>query len=394
MNIDPAHRISKVEEYYFSTKLKQIAAMRANGADIINLGIGSPDLPPHKSVLDTLNEWAQKPDAHGYQSYQGRPELRKAMAEFYKKYYEVDLNPDSEILPLIGSKEGIMHICMAFLNEGDKVLIPDPGYPTYSAALKLCGAIPVTYDLLPENKWRLDLSSLDSIQPGEIKMMWINYPHMPTGQYATREYLSKILTWAKDRNIILCNDNPYSFILNNDYVSLLSIDGAKDQAIELNSMSKAQNMAGWRVGMVCTNAKWIEYILRFKSNMDSGMFLPVQMAAVKALQLGPDWYQSLNKIYSERKKYAKAIFDSLGCEYQEDQQGMFLWGRIPGEYKDAYELSDLILNEQHVFITPGGIFGKNGNLYLRISLCTPISVFDQALQRIKSLKLKTQGAAI
>lgn len=393
MNIDPAHRISQVEEYYFSTKLKQIASMRASGADIINLGIGSPDLPPHKSVLETLHEWSLKPDAHGYQSYQGRPELRKAMAEFYKKYFTVDLNPDTEILPLIGSKEGIMHICMAFLNEGDKVLIPDPGYPTYSAALKLTGAIPVTYDLLPENNWRLDLKSLSNIQPGEIKMMWINYPHMPTGQFATREYLKELLDWAKDRNIILCNDNPYSFILNTDYISLLSIEGAKDQAIELNSMSKAQNLAGWRVGMVCTNAKWIEYTLRFKSNMDSGMFLPVQMAAVKALQLGEDWYKSLNAIYNERKKYASMIFDSLGCEYQKDQQGLFLWGKIPSTFNDAYELSDIILNEKHVFITPGGIFGKNGNNYLRISLCTPIATFDNALERIKSLKINRETVA-
>lgn len=394
MNIDPAHRISQVEEYYFSTKLKQIASMRAQGADIINLGIGSPDLPPHKSVVETLHEWSLKPDAHGYQSYQGRPELRKAMSEFYKKHFEVDLNPDSEILPLIGSKEGIMHICMAFLNAGDKVLIPDPGYPTYSAAIKLCGAVPVTYDLLPENNWRLDLASLSGINTDEIKMMWINYPHMPTGQYATKEYLTELLNWAKERNILLCNDNPYSFILNSNYISLLSIPGAKEQAIELNSMSKAQNMAGWRVGMVCTNATWIEYILRFKSNMDSGMFLPVQMAAVKALQLGQDWYQALNKVYAERKKYAAAIFNALDCHYQEDQQGLFLWGRIPDSYKDGYELSDLILKEQHVFITPGGIFGKNGNRYLRISLCTPISIFDNALERIKSLQFKTGEVAI
>lgn len=386
MNIKPAVRIGLVEEYYFSTKLKQIAAMRAAGADIINLGIGSPDLPPHPDVIQTLHEWALRPDAHGYQSYQGRPELRKAMAGFYKKYFNVELNPDNEILPLIGSKEGIMHTCMAFLNAGDNVLIPDPGYPTYSAAVKLSGGIPVYYDLKAENQWRLDLNSLAHIQPGDIKIMWVNYPHMPTGQYADRAYLTELLSWAKERNILLCNDNPYSFILNENYVSLMSIDGARDQAIELNSMSKAQNMAGWRVGMAISNATFIDYIIRFKSNMDSGMFLPLQMAAVKALQLGDDWYRSINDIYKERKKVASKIMDAIGCTYQTDQQGMFIWARIPTGFKDAFELSDKVLYEANVFITPGGIFGHNGNQYLRISLCATKEVFEKALDRIHSLK--------
>lgn len=386
MNIKPADRIGLVEEYYFSTKLKQIAAMRAAGADIINLGIGSPDLPPHPDVIQTLHEWALRPDAHGYQSYQGRPELRKAMAGFYKKYFNVELNPDNEILPLIGSKEGIMHTCMAFLNAGDNVLIPDPGYPTYSAAVKLSGGIPVYYDLKAENQWRLDLNSLAHIQPGDIKIMWVNYPHMPTGQYADRAYLTELLSWAKERNILLCNDNPYSFILNENYVSLMSIDGARDQAIELNSMSKAQNMAGWRVGMAISNATFIDYIIRFKSNMDSGMFLPLQMAAVKALQLGDDWYRSINDIYKERKKVASKIMDAIGCTYQTDQQGMFIWARIPTGFKDAFELSDKVLHEANVFITPGGIFGHNGNHYLRISLCATKEVFEKALDRIHSLK--------
>lgn len=385
MNIKPADRIGLVEEYYFSTKLKQIAAMRAAGADIINLGIGSPDLPPHPDVIQTLHEWALRPDAHGYQSYQGRPELRKAMAGFYKKYFNVELNPDNEILPLIGSKEGIMHTCMAFLNAGDNVLIPDPGYPTYSAAVKLSGGIPVYYDLKAENQWRLDLNSLAHIQPGDIKIMWVNYPHMPTGQYADRAYLTELLSWAKERNILLCNDNPYSFILNENYVSLMSIDGARDQAIELNSMSKAQNMAGWRVGMAISNATFIDYIIRFKSNMDSGMFLPLQMAAVKALQLGDDWYRSINEIYEDRKKVASKIMDTLGCTYQTDQQGMFIWARIPAGYKDGFELSDKVLQEANVFITPGGIFGHNGNQYLRISLCAAREVFEKALDRIQSL---------
>ncbi len=385
MKIDPAHRIAQVEEYYFSTKLKQIAAMRAQGADIINLGIGSPDLPPHPSVIEELYQWAKKPDAHGYQSYQGRPELRNAMADFYKRYFDVNLHPDKEILPLIGSKEGIMHICMAFINEGDKVLIPDPGYPTYTSAVKLAGGVPVYYDLTAENKWRIDFNSLSHIQPGDIKMMWINYPHMPTGQYADKTYLGELLSWAKERNILICNDNPYSFILNKNYVSIMSIDGAMDQAIELNSMSKAQNMAGWRVGMAISNPTFLDYIQRFKSNMDSGMFLALQMAAVKALQLDPSWYDQLNAIYTERKKSAAAILKVLGCDYQDDQQGMFLWAKIPSQYKDGYELSDKILNEAHVFITPGGIFGKNGNTYIRISLCTPVEIFDKALSRIKAL---------
>ncbi|MEO5582743.1 MAG: aminotransferase class I/II-fold pyridoxal phosphate-dependent enzyme [Saprospiraceae bacterium] len=386
MIIKPAERIGLVEEYYFSTKLKQIAAMRAKGADIINLGIGSPDLPPHPEIIKTLHEWALKPDAHGYQNYQGRPELRKAIADFYKKYFKVELNPDNEILPLIGSKEGIMHISMAFLNAGEKVLIPDPGYPTYSSAVKLSGGIPVYYDLKPELHWRLDLDSVNHIQVNEIKMMWINYPHMPTGQYADRIYLKELLAWADERNILLCNDNPYSFILNEDYVSLLAVDGAKDKVIELNSMSKAQNMAGWRVGMAVSNPTFIDYMVRFKSNMDSGMFLPVQMAAVKALQLGEEWYQSLNAIYKERKKMAVQLMDALDCTYQTDQQGMFIWARIPSTYNDAFELSDKILNELHVFITPGGIFGKNGNHYLRTSLCTPVEVFEKAFQRIQTFK--------
>ncbi len=393
MNIKPADRIAQVEEYYFSTKLKQIATMRSEGADVINLGIGSPDLPPHPDVIDTLHQWAQKPDAHGYQSYQGRPELRKAMAAFYKKYFRVDLNPENEILPLIGSKEGIMHICMAFLNAGDKVLIPDPGYPTYSAAVKLTGAIPVYYDLKPELEWRLDLDSLANILPGEIKLMWINYPHMPTGQYVDSSYLKALLSWAKERNILLCNDNPYSFILNDQYVSLMSIEGAKDQAIELNSMSKAQNMAGWRVGMAISNAKFIDYLVRFKSNMDSGMFLPVQMAAVKALQLGEDWYKSINAIYIERRKSAISIVETLGCTYQLDQQGLFIWAKVSTHFKDGYELSDIILQETQVFITPGGIFGKNGLQYIRISLCTSVAVFEKALNRIKSFLL-TSGMKI
>ncbi len=385
MNIDPAHRIAEVEEYYFSIKLKQIAAMRAEGADIINLGIGSPDLPPHPEVIQALHDWAQKSDAHGYQSYQGRIELRQAIADFYKKYFKVTLDPHREILPLIGSKEGIMHICMAFLNPGDRVLIPDPGYPTYSSAVKLTGAIPVYYDLKPEQAWRLDLQSLDHIKPNEIKMMWINYPHMPTGQYADLSYLSELLQWAKARNILLCNDNPYSFILNDQYVSLMAVEGAIDHAIELNSMSKAQNMAGWRVGMVITNSTYLDYIQRFKSNMDSGMFLPVQMAAVKALQLDESWYTSLNKIYVERKKYALAILDALQCTYQQDQQGLFIWARIPETFKDGYELSDHVLNATHVFITPGGIFGKNGMQYVRISLCTSVDTFEKALQKIKTM---------
>ncbi|MDZ4707858.1 MAG: aminotransferase class I/II-fold pyridoxal phosphate-dependent enzyme [Saprospiraceae bacterium] len=380
MNISPSLRIGTVEEYYFSSKLKQIAGMRAEGADIINLGIGSPDLPPHPEVIETLYQWALKPDTHGYQSYQGRPELRQAFAQWYLKYFKVALDPDKEILPLIGSKEGIMHISMAFLNPGDLVLIPDPGYPTYSAATKLAGAKPVSYDLLPQNNWQLDLDSLRHIEKDEIKLMWINFPHMPTGQTTNMEFLKKLLTWARDRNILVCNDNPYSFILNQNYVSLLAVPGAKDQAIELNSMSKAQNMAGWRVGVAISNPDFINHIIRFKSNMDSGMFLPVQMAAVKALQLDESWYNQLNETYEERKEAACQIMDALGCSYTRDQQGMFIWAKVP--QGDGFSWSDKILNNTHVFITPGGIFGKNGIPYLRISLSTKVDTMQKALARI------------
>lgn len=387
MTIEPAHRINTVEEYYFSSKLREIAGMRARGADVLNLGIGSPDLPPHPSVIATLHEWALKPDAHGYQSYQGRPELRTAMANWYRLYFGVTLDPEKEILPLLGSKEGIMHISMAFVNPGDRVLVPDPGYPTYSAATKLAGGIPETYDLLPQNDWKPDMQALEKIAPGEIKLMWLNYPHMPTGQPADLKTMETLLEWARIRNILLVNDNPYSFILNRQYLSLLSLDGAREQAIELNSMSKAQNMAGWRVGMAISNPEFINHIIRFKSNMDSGMFLPVQMAAVKALELGQDWYDQLNAIYSGRKDLAAAILRAAGCILQEGQQGLFLWGRIPDGYENSYNLSDHILQEAHVFVTPGGIFGNNGKKYLRISLCSKPEVLQQGLDRIQKLKL-------
>lgn len=388
MTIKPAHRINTVEEYYFSSKLREIAGMRAGGADVLNLGIGSPDLPPHPSVIATLHEWALRPDAHGYQGYQGRPELRLAMANWYRLYFGVSLDPEKEVLPLLGSKEGIMHISMAFINPGDRVLVPDPGYPTYSAATKLAGGIPETYDLLPENNWKPDMRALENIAPGEIKLMWLNYPHMPTGQAADLKTMETLLNWARSRNILLVNDNPYSFILNRNYLSILSLDGAREQSIELNSMSKAQNMAGWRVGMAISNPEFINHIIRFKSNMDSGMFLPVQMAAVKALELGQDWYDQLNEIYSGRKDLAAAILKAAGCTLQDNQQGLFLWGRIPDMYEDSYALSDRILRQAHVFITPGGIFGNNGNQYLRISLCSKPEVLQQGLDRIQKLKLQ------
>ncbi|HNR08954.1 MAG TPA: aminotransferase class I/II-fold pyridoxal phosphate-dependent enzyme [Saprospiraceae bacterium] len=388
MTIKPAHRINTVEEYYFSSKLREIAGMRAGGADVLNLGIGSPDLPPHPSVIATLHEWALRPDAHGYQGYQGRPELRLAMANWYRLYFGVSLDPEKEVLPLLGSKEGIMHISMAFINPGDRVLVPDPGYPTYSAATKLAGGIPETYDLLPENNWKPDMRALENIAPGEIKLMWLNYPHMPTGQAADLKTMETLLNWARSRNILLVNDNPYSFILNRNYLSILSLDGAREQSIELNSMSKAQNMAGWRVGMAISNPEFINHIIRFKSNMDSGMFLPVQMAAVKALELGQDWYDQLNEIYTGRKDLAAAILKAAGCTLQDNQQGLFLWGRIPDKYEDSYALSDRILRQAHVFITPGGIFGNNGNQYLRISLCSKPEVLQQGLDRIQKLKLQ------
>lgn len=384
MAIATAKRLNGIGEYYFSRKLREIEELNKQDKNIINLGIGSPDLPPHPLVISTLQEEAAKPNVHAYQNYKGSPVLRKAMADWYAKWYGVSLDADTEILPLIGSKEGIMHICMSYLNEGDEALIPDPGYPTYSAAVKLAGGNPVSYEMSGTNNWEPDFEALENRDLSRVKLMWVNYPHMPTGQLASPELFSRIVAFGKKHGIYICHDNPYSFILNNHPMSLLSVPGAKEVVIELNSLSKSHNMAGWRVGMICATKERIEEILRFKSNMDSGMFLPVQLAAAKALSLGKEWYDEVNSIYTQRREKVFALLNLLGCEYSQQQVGMFVWAKIPGKYTDGYALSDEVLYQANVFITPGGIFGKAGEQYIRISLCGSIERFEEAIRRIQS----------
>ncbi len=383
MQIDVAKRLQHTEEYYFSKKLREIDELNKQGARVINLGIGSPDLPPHPEVIETLNTNAQLPNVHGYQNYKGAPALRQAVADWYQRYYNATFNPHTEILPLIGSKEGIVHICMTYLQEGDQALIPNPGYPAYAAAVRLSGAEAVTYDLTQENNWLIDLDELRKQDLSKVKLMWINYPHMPTGASASDSFYKELIQFAKDYNILICHDNPYSFILTDTPRSIMSIPGAKHVAIELNSLSKSSNMAGWRIGVLVGAEERINQVLRFKSNMDSGMFLPVQLAATKALQLDASWYQDLNKIYAERRHQVYEIMDLLGCSYQKNQVGLFVWARIPEKYEDGYALSDAVLNNSRVFITPGGIFGDKGNQYIRISLCATIDVLKESIQRIK-----------
>ncbi len=380
--ITPADRISEVKEYYFSVKLKEIDKMRQGGIDVINLGIGNPDMPPAPEVLDSLNLHATSPDNHGYQSYIGIPELRMAFARWYKKYYDVSLNPDTEVLPLIGSKEGIMHISMAFLNPGDGVLVPNPGYPTYSSVSKLVGANIISYNLIENNGWLPDLEDLEKEDLSSVKLMWINYPNMPTGANAIPDFFKKIIEFGKKYNILICNDNPYSFILNDKQLSILQVEGAKETALELNSLSKSHNMAGWRVGMVTSSSEIISYILRVKSNMDSGMFKPLQLAAAKALELDNSWYESINKQYIQRRKIVWEIMNTLECTFDKNQTGMFVWARRPGKYENGKELSDEVLNKCNVFITPGFIFGDMGDKYIRISLCTNENLLNKALNRI------------
>jgi aspartate/methionine/tyrosine aminotransferase len=379
-----AARLEDISEYYFSQKLREIDELNRNGKQVINLGIGSPDLPPHPDVIKTLQEESVKPTVHGYQSYKGSPVLRNAMAAWYKKFYGVELNADTEILPLIGSKEGIMHICMTYLNEGSIVLVPDPGYPTYSSAAKLAGGKVVKYSLKEENNWFPDLDSIKKLI-GDNKqgcLMFVNYPHMPTGQPASREMFEQLVAFAKANNVLIVHDNPYSFILNDEPMSLLSVEGAKDVVIELNSLSKSHNMAGWRVGMLCGSKQRIDEVLRFKSNMDSGMFLPVQLAAAKALSLGDDWHEQVNEVYRKRREKVFQLLDALQCSYDRQQAGLFVWAGIPDRYKDGYALSDEVLYERNVFITPGGIFGDAGLQYVRVSLCSSEEKLDEAIGRI------------
>ena len=385
--IETSKRLEGIGEYYFSQKLREIDELNKQGKNIINLGIGSPDLPPHPDVIKVLQEESAKPNVHAYQSYKGSPVLRKAFADWYKKWYNVDLNADTEILPLIGSKEGIIHICMTYLNEGDEVLVPNPGYPTYRSAVKLAGGVCVDYELKEENNYYPDFSLLEKKKDlSKVKLMWVNYPQMPTGQPASMEVFEKLIAFGKKHNILICHDNPYSFILNETPKSLLSIDGAKDVALELNSLSKSSNMAGWRVGVLCGAKQRIDEVLRFKSNMDSGMFLPVQLSAAKALTLGKEWYDSVNKVYKARREKVYELLDILNCKYSKEQVGMFMWAKIPGGYKDGYALSDDVLYNSNVFITPGGIFGSAGDRYIRVSLCGSIERFEEAIKRIKKVK--------
>ena len=383
MTINAASRMNLVQEYYFSTKLKQIAEMRTSGIDVLNLGIGSPDLPPSAQTIEALASTAQNPKNHAYQSYVGIPALREAMAEFYHNTYGVVLNPINEILPLIGSKEGIMHISMAYLEAGDEVLVPNPGYPTYRAASLLTGATVVDYDLSETNNWLPDLVALGKKDLSKVKLMWVNYPHMPTGAKATKGFFQELRDFASAHNILIINDNPYSFILNNDPQSILSVEGMKEVAMELNSLSKSHNMAGWRIGMLAGKAEFLNPVLRFKSNMDSGMFLPLQMAAVQALQNDKSWFEELNKTYQTRQQKVFEMMELLDCQYDKNQTGMFVWAKIPTKFKTGYELSDEILEKAAVFITPGGIFGSAGEGYIRTSLCAEVSVFEESISRIR-----------
>lgn len=372
-------RLDGVGEYYFSRKLREIDQLRAEGRKIISLGIGSPDMPPHPSVTERLATESAKVTTHGYQSYKGAKELRAAFSEWYSRMFGVVLDPDTEIMPLIGSKEGIMHICMTYLNAGDKVLVPNPGYPTYTSAVTLAGGVATPYSLEEKSGY---LPELEGIDAQGVKMMIINYPHMPTGTVASLEALERIVDFCRKNKILLLNDNPYGFIRNSEPVSLLQVEGAKDVAMELNSLSKSHNMAGWRVGMLAASEQRITEVLRFKSNMDSGMFLPLQLAAATALGLGSEWYANLNSEYYRREKIGMQIFDALGIEYAENQAGLFLWGRLP-EGKNCYEFCDWLLYEKGVFLTPGAIFGSNGEKYMRLSLCAPEEVLLSVLKIVK-----------
>ena len=403
--ISTSKRLEGIGEYYFSQKLREIDELNKLGKNIINLGIGSPDMPPHPDVIKILHEESVKSNVHGYQSYKGSPVLRKAMNEWYKKWYDVELDPDSEILPLIGSKEGIMHICMTYLNKGDKVLVPNPGYPTYSAAVKLAAGKCVEYKLLQKNNYEPDFGSFEKANLSKVKLMFVNYPQMPTGQLPTKELFEKLVAFGKKNNILIIHDNPYSFILNDFPMSLLSIEGAKDCVVELNSLSKSHNMAGWRVGMLCGAKERIEEVLRFKSNMDSGMFLPVQLAAAKALSLGKEWYEEINKVYNERREKVFELLEVLKCKFSKEQAGLFVWAKaspqplsigegLPHQLGNGGLLSDEVLYRSGVFITPGGIFGSAGNNYVRVSLCATEEKINEAINRIKASLNPSKGGTL
>lgn len=383
--IQPATRLDSVTEYYFSRKLKEVAAMNAAGKGVISLGIGSPDMPPAEEVVETLCREAHNPNGHGYQPYVGIPELREAFARFYKHWYNVELDAKTEIQPLIGSKEGILHVTLAFVNPGEQVLVPNPGYPTYTSLSRLLGAEVVNYDLKEENGWMPDFDALEKMDLSRVKLMWTNYPNMPTGANATMALYERLVDFARRKGIVIVNDNPYSFILNDKPLSILSVEGAKECCIEFNSMSKSHNMPGWRVGMIATNATFISWILKVKSNIDSGMYRALQLAAAKALDAEASWYEGNNANYAARRATAEAIMDTLGCTYDKSQVGMFLWGRIPDHYADVEQLTERVLHEARVFIVPGFIFGSNGSRYVRISLCAKNEQLTEALNRIKNI---------
>lgn len=378
--IQPAKRLDTVQEYYFSKKLREVRGLIVDGKPIINMGIGSPDLQPPTQVLEAISNSLGDATAHKYQSYQGLPALRNAITDFYKDKFSVDSNPESEILPLMGSKEGIMHISMAFLNEGDKVLIPNPGYPTYTSVTKLVGAAPLFYNLSDDNNWQPNFKELENQDLSDVKIMWVNYPHMPTGTNATLETYKKLVAFGKKHNILIINDNPYSFILNDNPISILQVEGAKDIALELNSLSKTFNMAGWRVGMLLGNKTYINEVLKVKSNMDSGMFYGIQKGAIKALQLSDDWFTAQNKIYEERRKLIWQLADKLDATYNKNATGLFVWAKIP-EGKKSEEVTDKVLYENDIFITPGTIFGSQGEGYIRFSLCVTSEIIKEAISR-------------
>ncbi|MDR0413510.1 MAG: aminotransferase class I/II-fold pyridoxal phosphate-dependent enzyme [Dysgonamonadaceae bacterium] len=381
-SIQPARRLDAVEEYYFSGKLREINEMNRVGCDVINLGIGSPDLPPSPEVVDTLCTASRQPHAHGYQPYTGIPELRAAYAGWYRKWYGVDLDPGTEIQPLIGSKEGILHISLAFLNPGDAVLLPDPGYPAYRSVSCLVGARPVTYGLTAERNWQPDFDALEQQDLSAVRLMWVNYPHMPTGAPASRELFRRLVAFGKKHRIVICHDNPYSFILNDRPLSILETAGAKEICIELNSLSKSQNMPGWRMAMLASNPQFVQWVLKIKSNIDSGQFKPMMLAAAQALQATEEWYAGMNTVYRQRRRVAEEIMRALGCTFDPEQSGLFLWGKIPESCADGKELADELLQRACVFVTPGFIFGSNGGQYIRISLCCPEERLREALRRI------------
>ncbi|MES2622325.1 MAG: aminotransferase class I/II-fold pyridoxal phosphate-dependent enzyme [Bacteroidota bacterium] len=384
-----AERLNHIQEYFFSRKLQEVDRMRQSGADIINLGIGSPDLPPPPKVIEILCEQAQKKNTHSYQSYRGVPDLRNAMAQWYQRWYGVSIDAQTEILPLIGSKEGIVHISMTYLGNGDEALVPDPGYPTYGTAVELAGANAITYKLSEEKDWFPDFEALNKLDLTRVKLMWVNYPNMPTGKAADKNVFEKLVYFGRKHKILICHDNPYSFILNEKPISILSVEGAKDTAIELNSLSKTYNMAGWRVGMMAGAATVINDVLKFKSNMDSGMFLPVQFAAAEALNTSMEWHREQNAVYLSRRKKAEELIHQLGGVFDREQTGMFLWARVPKGFKDGIEFCDYLLQQRNIFITPGSVFGEAGKHYFRVSLCCPEERITDSINRITNNKTQT-----